>query len=175
MLLVEFDSSARLAQAVRELRRQGYRRLKAYTPYSTPEVRDALEQPTSRLPLFVFAGGMAGAAGAYGLQWYLVAHLYPLNVGGRPPHMPLAYVPITFEMGVLFAGFTAFFGVFVLGRLTRLWHPVFEADAFESASIDHFWLRVDAGDPAFDRESLERSIEPFAPSRSVLIGAEGGL
>jgi ActD protein len=173
MLLVEFESSQRLAQALTELRRIGYRRLKAYTPYSTPEVRKALELPRSRLPIVVFAVGALGALGAYGLQWYLVGHLYPLDVGGRPPHMPLAFVPITFEMGVLLAGFTAFFGVFVLARLVRLWHPVFEVDGFESASRDRFWLRVDASDPAFDAGALASALERFEPSRSVLVGGEG--
>ena len=172
MLLVEFESSQRLADAVRALRAQGHRGLRAYTPYSTPEVREALAQPPSRLPVFVFLAGITGAGGAYFLQWYLVAHLYPLNVGGRPPHLPLAFVPITFEMGVLLAGITAFVGVFVLARLVRLWHPVFEVEAFESASIDHFWLRIDATEPEFDAEALARAVEPFEPSRRVLIGGE---
>jgi hypothetical protein len=172
MLLVEFESSRRLAEALRALRAQGHHRLKAYTPYSTPEVREALALPRSRLPLFVFLGGLAGAGGAYFLQWYLVAHLYPLDVGGRPPHLPLAFVPITFEMGVLLAGITAFLGVFVLGRLVRLWHPVFEVEAFESASVDRFWLRIDASDPDFDAQALARAVEPFEPRRRVLIGGE---
>lgn len=172
MLLVEFDSSRRLAGALSALKAQGQRGLKAYTPYSTPEVREALGQPPSRLPLLVFAGGIAGAGGAYFLQWYLVAHLYPLNVGGRPPHLPLAFVPITFEMGVLFAGITAFVAVFVLSRLVRLWHPVFEVEAFESASIDRFWLRIDATEPGFDAQALARAVEPFEPTRRVLVGGE---
>jgi hypothetical protein len=51
----------------------------------------------------VFAAGLGAVAGAYGLQWLLNAYLYPLDAGGRPAHFPLAFVPITFEMGVLFA------------------------------------------------------------------------
>jgi hypothetical protein len=170
MLLTEFDGPKALARAALELRRLGYSRLKAYTPYSTPEVREALALRPSPLPWFVLGGGLLGASGAYLLQWYLVAHLYPLNVGGRPPHMPLAFVPITFEMGVLLAGFSAFFAVIVLARLVKLWRPVFEVDGFESASTDKFWLRVDESDPVFDPEVLERALMPFEPRRSVLVG-----
>lgn len=172
MLLVEFESSQRLAEAVQALRAQGHRGLKAYTPYSTPEVREALALPSSRLPFFVFLAGVTGAGGAYFLQWFLVGYLYPLNVGGRPPHLPLAFVPITFEMGVLLAGIAAFLGVFVLSRLIRLWHPVFEVEAFESASIDRFWLRVDASEQGLDVQALERAVEPYQPSRRVLVGGE---
>jgi hypothetical protein len=76
--------------------------------------------------------------------------LYPLVVGGRPPHFPLAFVPITFEMGVLFASFTAVLGVLWRGRLVRLTDDVQGTPGFESATRDRFWLEILAADPAFD-------------------------
>jgi hypothetical protein len=81
--------------------------------------------------------------------------------------MPLAFVPITFEMGVLFASFTAFFGTLILGRLVRLWHPVFEADGFESVSVDKFWLSVRT-------RELEWTSEQIAEQAAAL-GALRGL
>ena len=117
---------------LRALRDKGYRELDAHTPYSTEVVRSALELPSSPLPIFILACAVVGAGLAYLLQWWLVAFLYPVNVGGRPAHMPLAFVPITFEMGVLFAAFGAVFGVLVAGRLLRLWDPVFTKDTYES-------------------------------------------
>jgi hypothetical protein len=172
MLLAEFETPSALAAALRELRRLGYRGLKAYTPYSTPEVREALELPGSRVPLLVLVCGLLGAGGAYFLQWYLVGHLYPLSVGGRPAHLPSAFVPITFEMGVLLAGFAAFFGVLGFARLVRLWRPVFEVDGFESASVDKFWLRIDGSDPLFDEVAIDGVLARFAPTRRVLTHVE---
>jgi hypothetical protein len=75
---------------------------------------------------------------------------YPLNVGGRPYHSAPAFIPITFEMAVLFAATAALVSAIVLGGLPRLWHPVFEVDGFERATIDRFWLAVCAGDAAID-------------------------
>ena len=169
-LLVEFDSPAALARAARLLREGGHTALDAYTPYSTEEVRDALGFPASRLPYAVFVAGLVGAGGAYVLEWYTNGHLYPLNVGGRPPHMPLAYVPISFEMGVLAAAFTAFIAVLVLGDLVRLHDPVFEVPGFESASVDHFWLRVD-DDGSLDPDAIRASLEHLGPRRHVLLEA----
>jgi hypothetical protein len=169
MLLAEFDAPEPLARAVRALRDLGYRRLDAYTPYSTEVVREALGQRPSRLPLAVFAGGIAGAGAAYFLQWLTVAYLYPLDVGGRPPHMPLAFVPITFEMGILAAAFTAVLGVLIRGRLVVLWDPVFEAEGFETASADRFWLAVDGRDRNFAPDLLAEELVRLGARRQVLL------
>jgi Protein of unknown function (DUF3341) len=170
MLLTEFGSPEDLALAARHLRARGQRKLDAYTPYSTDAVREALDLGQSPLSRLVFVGALLGAGGAYLLEWYTTAHLYPLNVGGRPPHMPLPFVPIAFEMGVLLAAFTAFFGVLVGGRLLKLWDPVFEVEGFESVSVDRFWLRVDESDAAFDPAHLQQELAPFNPRRHVVLG-----
>lgn len=167
-LLIEFDTPSRLAQAAHLLRQRGHAALDAYTPYSTDEVREALGHGDSRLPRAVFAAALIGAGGAYGLEWYTTGYLYPLDVGGRPPHMPLAYVPIAFEMGVLAAALTAFVGALLLGKLVKLWDPVFEVPGFEGASVDRFWLRVD-DDGSLDPEAVRAALDHLAPGRHVLL------
>ncbi len=84
----------------------------------------------------------------YSLQWWINVIDLPLNIGGRPLHSAPAFIPITFEMAVLFASAAALFSALVLGGLPSLWHPVFEIDGFERASVDRFWLGIDPGDPA---------------------------
>src|SRR5262245_2741035 len=107
-LLAEFATSGDLCAAIRRLQARGHRRLEAYTPIPVEEVEEALGRNSSRLPVVIFAAGMTGAVFTYLLQWFLVAHLYPLDVGGRPPHFPLAFIVISFEMGILAASLTAF-------------------------------------------------------------------
>jgi hypothetical protein len=170
-LMVEFASSGALASAARLVRERGHTELDAYGPYSTEEVREALGMGRSRLPVAVLCAALLGAGTAYFIQWGTTAYLYPLNVGGRPPHMPLGYVPITFEMGVLAAAATAFFGVLVLGKLIKLWDPVFEVPGFEGASVDRFWLRVDEGRGPFDPEALWAALEPLEPLQRFVLEA----
>jgi hypothetical protein len=146
-LYAEFDDPSALARAIARVREAGPVRLEAYTPYAVPEIERALATRKSRLSTAVLAAGFGAAAGAYGLQWLLNAYLYPLDAGGRPPHFPLGFVPITFEMGVLFASLTAFISVVIGGRLLRLWHPSSEAIGIESATGMNFWLEVIAVDP----------------------------
>jgi len=150
-LLAEYLSADALVGAVRVLRDQGYR-LEAYTPYPMPELDRALAAPRSRLSYAAFLLGIFGAAAAYGGQWLISAYLYPIDVGGRPLHFPLAFVPITFEMGILATALGAFAAVLVLARLVVLWDPLFEVDGFASATGTGFWLEVRAGEPDVDAD-----------------------
>ncbi len=60
-----------------------------------------------------------------------------------PPHSPPANIPITFETGVLIASICIVIGLVALAGLPRLYHPVFEVEAFRTASVDGFWLAAE--------------------------------
>ncbi|HLU67244.1 MAG TPA: DUF3341 domain-containing protein [Kofleriaceae bacterium] len=169
-VLAEFRSSEALAAAIRALRERGYGKLEAYLPFPAPDVEEALAERRSRLPIALFAVGISGAAGAYLLQWLLVAHLYPLNVGGRPPHFPLAFLIITFEMGILLCGIAAVVGVLVLGRLVRLTDDVQGTPGFESASGDRFWLELSTRDPLYRPDRTRDELVELGASRVELAG-----
>lgn len=170
-MLAEFGSEAELVTAIRALRVQGYRSMEAYTPYASHDVEHALRQPRSRLPWGVLVFGLTGAGGAYFLQWLTVAYLYPLNVGGRPPHFPLGFLIITFEMGVLFSAVAAVVGVLILGRLLRLVDEVQSADGFASATRDRFWLELSMSDPRFHRERSRQDLAELYARRISVPGA----
>ncbi len=171
-LLAEFLSPEQMLEAIWGLRARGYRRLDAFTPFPVKGADAVLGLRRSVVPYWVLGAALAGGGGAYFLQWWMNAYNFPIDVGGRPPHSALAFVPITFEMGVLFAGITAFVLVFVLGRLTALHHPLFEVEGFERASIDRFWIGVDLSDPRFDRV---RTIADLNATQPLRVAAVGGL
>lgn len=166
-VFAEFAGAEELAAAVRELVRRGTGELEAHTPYSTHPVRAALGRRRSRLSYAIGAAGFLGAALAYGIEWWTVGEDYPLNVGGRPPHMPLAFVPIAFEMGILSAAFTAFFGVLVAGRLVKLYDPSFEIDGFESSTVDAFWLALPLPAQKDEAAELEAALRELGARRVV--------
>jgi len=153
-LYAEYAGAPAVVRAIDELHVQGYTKLEAYSPYPVPAIETALGAPPSRLSIIVLGAGVGAAAGAYGLQWLLQARLYPLDVGGRPAHFPLAYVPITFEMGVLFAALTAVAAVFVGAQLLRLWHPSSEAEGIESSTGTRFWLEASGLDSDADVDKV---------------------
>jgi hypothetical protein len=173
-LLAEFETSAEMVEALRTLHGLGYRRLDAYSPYPVHGAEEALGLRRSRLPYGIFAGGVLGLAVSYHLQWYCNAVIYPVNDGGRPGHSAAAFIPATFETTILIASFVAFFGVLILSRLPKLWHPVFEVEGFERASVDRFFVGIDARDPRFDAVESVHALEGLRPLRIVrLTEAEG--
>lgn len=149
-LLAEYTSKDALLVAIHVMRARGFTKLEAFTPYSVKELDEALGRRRSPIAIAAGFGAAFGAAGACFLQWLAVAYLYPTDVGARPPYMPLPFLIITIEMGFLVGGVAAFVATILLGRLTRLWDPVFEVEGFASATRDGFWLGVSADDPQWD-------------------------
>jgi len=149
-LLAEFEEPEALVEAIHLLREAGLRELESFTPYPIRDVQEALDLPRSRIPLYCLAAGLAAGAYAYLIQWWMNGFDYPLNVGGRPLDSAPAFIPSTFEGTVLGASLAAFFGVLAFAGLPRLWHPVFEVEGFERASIDRFFLRVGCDQERFD-------------------------
>jgi hypothetical protein len=142
LVLGEFDSGKAMLLAARRVRELGFSDIDGYTPYSLEGMEEAIGVPRSRVPLFVLIGGMVGASFAYLMMWWCNAVDYPINVGGRPLNSYPAFVPITFELMVLFAAAAAMISMFALAGLPKPYHPVFDVEAFRSASNDRFWLSV---------------------------------
>ncbi len=145
-VLAQFGTEPLLLAAAHRLRAEGHEDVDLHSPVPIPEAPEALGLRRSRLPLVCAVGGALGVASGYLMQWWMVAVDFPINVGNRPPHSPLAFVPITFELGILFGALAVFAGLLVTCGLPRPHHPVFEAGAFADASIDGLWLSVPAPD-----------------------------
>jgi hypothetical protein len=176
-IAAEYGEIANLVDAAQAVRACGVTGLEAYTPFAVPELDRVLDARRSPMAIITAIGALGGVLGAYGLQWLLNAYLYPVLSGGRPPHMPLAYVIITIEMGFLFGGLSAFFGCVAVARLGRLWQPIFDIPGFESETRAAFWLAVDADDPRFEVGAIDAALRHASATRVERFGvleAEGG-
>jgi hypothetical protein len=157
-LVAEFDTPERLVRAIVDLRRRGYRDLDAFSPYPLKAIDEALALRRSPINWLVLPVWLVTASGAYLVQWWCNARDYPLDVGGRPPHSAPAFVPITFEMGILGAAIGSILLFLALAGLPELYDPIFATEGFERASQDRFFLGIDARDPAFDARALVRAL-----------------
>jgi hypothetical protein len=97
-VLAQFESAEDLVAAARAMRESGYRRFESYSPFPVHGLAEVMGFRTTWLPLLVLVGGVLGALGGYGLQYWAAAIAYPLNIGGRPLNSWPMFVPITFEM-----------------------------------------------------------------------------
>ena len=109
-LMAEFEDATALVEAAARTREAGYTCLDAYSPYPIEELHHALHTQSTKLPLLVLIGGLLGCAGGYGLQYWVSAIAYPINVGGKPFVSWPAFVPVTFECTILAAALTTVLG-----------------------------------------------------------------
>ena len=162
--MAEFASPHDLLAAAGAARSAGYRRLDAFTPFPIERLSEALGHRPSRVPMLVLIGGIIGALAGYGLQYWISAVAYPLNVGGRPYNSWPAFIPVTFEVTILIAGIFTVFGMLALNGLPTPYHPVFNVERFALASRDRYFLCIESKDPKFDPASTRVFLEGLSPS-----------
>jgi mono/diheme cytochrome c family protein len=154
-----FDTPEALMEAVPKLKARALGRLEAYTPYPVHGLDEALGLRRSPLGGMVLVMGVLGVLTALLFQAWMSGIDYPLVTGGKAPTAWQAYVPIMFEIMVLFATFTAGLGMLLLlNRLPFFGHPVLQSKAIRGITRDRFALTVEA-EAGFDPESARSALE----------------
>ncbi len=150
-IMGEFDSPEALTKAVHRAHKLGYRKMDAFSPFPIEEINETIGPHDTGVPRLVLIFGLLGAAGGFILQSIAAWIDYPINIGGRALNIIAwpAFIPITFEAGVLSAAFAATFGMIGLNGLPSPYHPVFNVPGFDRASQDAFFLCIEATDPMF--------------------------
>ncbi|HET9057771.1 MAG TPA: DUF3341 domain-containing protein [Chitinophagaceae bacterium] len=98
-----FDDEKVLFPAVKKVRTAGYKIQDVYTPMPVHGLDYALGMRDTSLHTAGFIYGITGTTTALVCMGWIFTSDWPLNIGGKP-HLPLpAFIPITFELTVLFA------------------------------------------------------------------------
>lgn len=154
-LLAEFGSTHALYKACEKVRDAGFTRWDAHTPFPVHGLDDAMGLRPTHLPWLVLVAGLTGAGLAFGLQYWVHSEAYSLVISGKPYFAWQAYVPVTFEVMVLFAAATAVFGMLGMNRLPRFHHPLFESKRFQRFSDDRFFISIEAADGHYQGEATQ--------------------
>jgi hypothetical protein len=70
-----------------------------------------------------------------------------------------AFVPVTFEPGILFTAFGCLIGMLALNGLPRLYHAVFTSKNFHRFSDNGFFISIEAKDPRFNLNETKKLLE----------------
>lgn len=163
--LAEFDSPGELRRGVEGMRAgDATPCMEAFSPYPLKELDLALGRPKSRVPVAMFVGAVVGIVAGYGMQHFAMAIDYPLNVGGRPLRSWPAFVPVTFELMILFAALAGFVGWLAACRLPRPYHPVLNAARYRAAGQNGFFLLVYAPDAGARRDAIRQQLLSLRPA-----------
>jgi hypothetical protein len=117
-LVGTFSDADLMMKAVAPLRAAGVPIHDVFAPYPVHGLDQAMGIRRSRLPLVTLLMGAVGLGFALCFQYYTAVFDWPLDVGGKPDNVTLAFVPICFELTVLIGGLSTV-GAFLLR--TRLW------------------------------------------------------
>jgi len=155
-VMAEYATTQDLLHAAERVRAQGYSRLDAYSPFPVHGLDRVLGNPGSKVPWIVLLGAIFGGSFGLWLQWWTAAVNYPIKVAGKPYFSIPAFVPVTFELTVLFSAFATLLGMLALNKLPQYYHPVFKHSTFHRASDDRFFLAIEADDPMFEVEKARQ-------------------
>ena len=150
----EFDTPEALLGAIEKTREAGYTKIETYTPFPVHGLREAIGFPKPILPWVVFGAGLTGMTAGFGLAYWVSVLHSPYNIGGRPMNSWPSFIPVTFEMTILFAALTCVVGMLAFNGLPRPYHPIFNYPRFAEVMDDKFLLTVEADDPKFDPAAI---------------------
>jgi len=158
-LLAEFDTAAALYPACERVRDAGYVCWDAHTPFPVHGLDRAMGMKRSIVPYIVFVMGMTGASLGMLLQWWTSAIDYPVVISAKPYFSWQAFIPVTFELGILLGSFGAVFGMLGVNKLPQYYHSLFNADRFARVTDDKFFIAIEARDPNYDHDGTRQLLE----------------
>ncbi|MCA9274478.1 MAG: DUF3341 domain-containing protein [Phycisphaerales bacterium] len=168
-IVAEFDETPKVYKAAQKVRDAGFTKWDLHTPFPIHDIESAMGMKTTKLPLLAAAAAVSGVAFAALLQWGTSWVLYPTVVQGKPFEAWQPFVPIMFELGVLFTAFMCIFGMLALNGLPRWHHPLFTHDRFMRVSNDRFFIVIEATDPSFEPAKVKKLLEDAGGSHITLI------
>jgi hypothetical protein len=146
----EFAEVDSVVRAARRIRAAGFTHWDVHSPFPIHGIDAAMGTKPTILPWLVLGGGLAGLVTGLGLQWFTNAFDFKFMVSGKPYMSLPAFIPVVFELAVLFAALTAVFGMFLLNLLPMLYNPLLKSERFRRVTSDRFFIVIDAADPKFD-------------------------
>jgi len=147
-----FEKEDDLVAGAAAARHAGFEIHDAYTPFPVHGLDRAVALPPSRLTWIAFLAGALGLIFGLTLQVWTSAYDWPLNVGGKPFNSFPLFIPVAFELTVLFSGLIA---IGVLFARNRMW-LFSKRGVFERVTDDRFVLVLKQSDASFDMDKALR-------------------
>ena len=154
-----YTDAQKIVDAAKLIRPRKLGRLEAYTPYPVHGLDKAVGLPPSPLGKVVMVMGLLGTALALLFEWWTSAVDYPLITGGKALFSWQAFIPVMFEVTVLFATFTAGLAMlFAFNKLPFFGHPVLHSQAIKGITRDKLALSIESTGAAFDTEAARQAL-----------------
>jgi hypothetical protein len=170
LIKLSFHEETDLVHAVEFFRKEKFVIHDVFAPYPVHGLDQALGWKPSKLTYICFVFALLGLLSAIYAQFWIGSINWPLNVGGKPFNSLPAYLPVTFELTVLFGGLGSFFTFLFYRKLFPGKKP---ALCFEEALDDTFVVLMESMIAYYSLEEISRLGKNFhATDVSIMEGIE---
>lgn len=173
-LIAEFTTPHDIMVAAERTREAGYKWFDCCTPFPVHGLDKAMGVRPTILPVIVFFCGLTGTLTGFLLQWFTNATDfniwamvwvtgYDFLVSGKPMVSLPAWIPVIFELTILFSAGGCVLFMLLFNGLPQWYHPLHKCPRFARATDDRFFLVIEARDPKFFRDRTEQFMESLKP------------
>jgi hypothetical protein len=141
-----------IVRAAEKTRESGYKKFDAITPYPVHGMEEACGIQRSWIPYVTFVAGLTGLFAGLWLTWWTSAVDWPINVGGKPFFSLPAFIPIMFELTILFASLCSVGALFYAAKMPAIDPPTIDPDL----TSHKFAIFVPQNDAGYDEAKIER-------------------
>ncbi len=124
LILGIYDDPDKVLAATRNVRKAGFDIKDVYTPFPIHGIDKAMGIQRSRLGISAFLFAMTGLLTAVVMMVYMSwGDDWEINIGGKPNlHIP-TYIPVTFELSILFTAFGMVATFFIVSKMAHGKNP----------------------------------------------------
>jgi len=164
-----YDDEEVLFPALKTVRHSGYKLHDIYTPFAVHGLDEAMGLKSTDLHIAGFIFGLCGTSTALGFISWILTSDWPLNFGGKPHFALPAWIPITFELTVLFSAVGmvltwCYLNQVMPGVKKHVFHP--------RQSDDYFVMAVELNDHTSEQEVVDFLKTTGAKETSVQIAED---
>lgn len=116
-ILGHFDDPEVLMNGIDKLQKSNIKIDDVFTPFPIHGIENKLGIKRSRLPIAAFLFGITGTITAFSMVYYMLVHDWPMNIGGKPAFAFPDFIPVMFELTVLFCAYGMVFTFFYANHL----------------------------------------------------------
>lgn len=154
-----FLDEHKTVEAARRCREMGLTRFDAITPFPVHGMEEAIGIKRSPIPYVAFIGGLTGMATGLGLTIWTSASSWAINVGGKPFVSLPAFIPVVFELTILFAALSSVAAFAWFGLIPK---PIPDPAMIDPDLTSHkFAIYIPEDDTGYDTGKLEQVFREF--------------
>lgn len=143
-----------VVNAARKVRESGFSKFDAISPYPIHAMEEACGIKRSPIPYVTFAAGVVGLLAGLSFTYYTSVIDWAVNVGGKPMFSLPAFIPIIFELTVLFAALSSVGAFFYLCGMPKVDPPVIDKDL----TCHKFAIFIPENETGYNSERVEKML-----------------